>query len=219
MEVTLNQNLHQFFLLAPHELVNSLVTSVFRDTSESAFTLHGRDIDTRLRLGNSVQPDLLFTTDHQVLSVEMKLGAKCSPAQVLKYALLGLAVELSSGNPMRHDLLLIGQGSFRDQWREHFQSTTELRGFLSSTDVSAFMSKQPAHFHAHVNRFAEIVGQMQFGFLNYEELINLLEKASPGAADGSQGARVYRSLLQGVIEELRLRRLTRASGHSDSSQA
>ena len=167
MEVTLNQNLHQFFLLAPDLLRNELFAQLFGKPLQGQLSLHGRDVDEEFKLQNSVQPDLLFTSDAQIVSLEMKLGAKSSITQVIKYALLGLAVELKHGSQKEHFLGFLGAGSFANQWKEGFSSIAELREAIDKEDADVFLknSNRPAHFRAHTLRFAEIVRNLSFGCL------------------------------------------------------
>lgn len=83
MEVTLNQNLHQFFSLAPDSFRNELFGRLFDQEIPGALILEGRNVDAKFKLKNCMQPDLVFTSEAHVLSLEMKVGAKSSRNQVL----------------------------------------------------------------------------------------------------------------------------------------
>ncbi len=206
MEVTLNQNLHQFFLLAPDSLRNELFGRLFGRTLQGCLSLEGRDVDEKFRLQNSMQPDFLFTSTAHTVSFEMKLGSKSSLTQVLKYALLGLAVELKFGSETEHFLGFLGAGSFSNQWKERFDSIKELRHALAEVDCAPFLEKQP-YFRDHAPRFAQIVKSLSFCFVTYEELADHLLRESPLPSDVSPSAQVYRKLIEGVIGELHLRKL------------
>src|SRR5438105_3341620 len=110
IEVTLNQNLHQFFALAPYRLRDALHAHAFARPGSQEFRLFGRGVDGQFDLDNTMQPDLLFTSDVAAFSIEMKVGAQSTVSQVLKYALLGLAVELKTGRRLDHYLMLLGRG-------------------------------------------------------------------------------------------------------------
>jgi hypothetical protein len=207
MEVTLNHNLHQFLLLAPTTLMTRILRVAFGLTYKGPFTLHGRNVDAEFRLQNSVQPDLLLTTEDNAISVELKLGAKCSVSQVLKYALLGLAVELHRGHRIDHALLLMGRGEFRRQWYEQLSSCADLQAEIVSADLAGFMSRQPVHFREHSGRFAEIVRSLRLAYLDYERFAAVLREAFPREDEQSEGAEAYRNLLSGMIHELRRRTL------------
>ena len=211
MEVTLNQNLHQFFLLSPPRLVSRILEAALGATYEGAFMVHGRNVDAEFRLQNSVQPDLLLTTEGNTISIEMKLGAKCGISQVLKYALLCLAVELRGGSRMNHALVLMGRGAFRRQWYEQLSSCADLHAKLVSIDLTDFMGHQPAHFREHSERFGEIVRNLRLGYLDYEHFAAVLRNSVPCDEDKTEGADVYRKLLSGMIHEMSRRTLTTAS--------
>jgi len=207
MEVTLNHNLSQFFMLAPTALRNALFEELFFETFERRFRLHGRGVDTEFELSNAVQPDLLFVADEELVSIEMKVGAKSSVSQVLKYALLGLAGEMHVGAPRRHFLIFLGPGQFSDQWREKFSSSADLRRAISSTDMALFLQKQPVRFREYQARFNDIVLNMRIEFINYPCLAAFLRRASPTGVDDSPGAEVYRKLISGLVGELSRRQL------------
>ncbi len=207
MEVTLNHNIHQFFLLAPIALRKDWFERVFGQGFGGPFRLHGRNVDTEFTLENSVQPDFLFVSDDEVVSIEMKIGAKCSVSQILKYALLGLAVEMRFNRPLRHHLVLLGSGQFRNQWREQFHSLADLRDAIASADLAAFIKKQPARFQSRQERFGQIVNQMRLAFTSYQEFAAFLRGVAPAETDQSPGAEVYRNLTLGVVDELKRRHL------------
>ena len=69
MEVTLNHNIRQFFILAPDAFRNSLFEKLFRRGFDDAFVLHGRGIDSEFALENCMQPDFLFVSEANVVSL------------------------------------------------------------------------------------------------------------------------------------------------------
>lgn len=207
MEVTLNHNINQFFRLAPRGLRNQLFAKLFGRDFVTPFVMHGPEVDAEFELRNSTQPDLVFLSDRELVSFEMKVKAKCTIEQVLKYALLGLAVELKVGR-RDHFLVLLGSGTFATQWRNHFESIERLREAISTEAVAAFILKQSASLRAHSKRFSEIVDQMQLAFLNYDSFARLLRTVADGQGqEDSPSAEVYRNLIHGLIGEFERREL------------
>ncbi|MDD5228626.1 MAG: hypothetical protein PHN45_09260 [Methylococcales bacterium] len=206
MEVTLNQNLHQFFLLAPNLLRNELFSQLFRKNFQGDFFLEGRNVDEKFKLNNCVQPDILFNSETQTVAVEMKIGAKSSLNQVLKYALLGLAVELQQKCEKEHFLVFLGKGNFADQWDEKFESIGSLRDALMKENFEIFFANKPFYIE-HLSRFEQILRNLSIHFLNYEEFSSCLLRELPLTSDLSSGAQVYRKLIGGVIEEFKGRGL------------
>ena len=157
--------------------------------------MHGRGVDTDFEVVNAMQPDFLFISAAEMISIEMKVGAKSKIDQVLKYALLGLAAELRTGSTKTPDLGFLGVGNFSNQWREEFASPTELRYALNGADLRAFLQKQPVRFREHQGRFDSIVEQLHLGFINYERLAELLRGRSPSI----DGPDLWRSGLIAVL--------------------
>ena len=134
-----------------------------------------------------------------------KIRAKSDIEQVLKYALLALAVERKEHS--RENLLLfMGKGSFSSLWREGFASVEDMRKKLES-EKPKFMAGLPERFQGHKDRFEEIVSKLSFAFVNYSELAGMLDADAP-PFDGSKGSEVYRNLVDGMVGELGRRGLT-----------
>lgn len=207
VEATLNQLLRQFFLLAPSSLRNELFSGLFTSRFSRPFVLWDDDLESERAIEGATRPDLLFVSAAEVIAVEMKVAAGCSLREILEYALLDLAVELHVGDPRRHYLVLLGRGDFAGQWHEHFGSVTELRLALAREDLDAFLGTHPAHFREHEQRFRAIVAGLDIAFVNYAELAAFLGEARPSDADRTPGAEVYRKLIDGMLAELRRRRL------------
>jgi len=115
MEVTLNHNIRQFFLLAPDILRKRLFEKLFGRPFCGAFVMHGPGLDTEFALGNCMQPDFLFTSEAEVVSLEMKVKAKCSVDQKVS-AHQVLRTPFARSLPVRHsDLLGLPSARFRQE--------------------------------------------------------------------------------------------------------
>jgi hypothetical protein len=204
MEVTLNHNVRQFFLLAPDALRNRLFSELFNRSFPEAFILHGDEADEEFTLSNCTQPDLLFVSKGQVVCIEMKIEAKCTVDQIRKYALLGLAVELAVKHQKEHFIAVLGPGSFNAIFKERFES---LEAELAATACSSFQSKMPLRFRGHEERLREILGQMQLQFFGYKRFARFLENERPPQNVDSPGTEVYNKLIAGLVEEFRKRNL------------
>jgi hypothetical protein len=190
MEVTLNHNINQFLLLAPAALLPRLFNELFAREFKLEFEMHGQGVDADFKLENAVQPDFLFISAADVVSIEMKVGAKSSIEQVLKYALLGLAAELLAGSTKTHYLGFLGVGDFSSQWKEKFASPVELRHALNGVDLRTFLQTRRKRFREHQERFDNIVEHMHLGFFNYERFAEVLNAEVPPPTDKTPGAQV-----------------------------
>ena len=208
MEVTLNHNIRQFFLLAPDALRNKLFNELFGLQFGSEFVMYGSEIDTDFKLANCMQPDFLFVSETEIVCIEMKIAAKCSVDQVLKYALLGLAIEIKQERQKEHYLVLLGSGDFVGMFRERFESMAKLTEHIRNKDLNSFLLNKPAPFRKQPERLKQIVEQMDMRFLSYGQFARFLGEAEPPQTDKSPGAEVYRNLISGLVAELNRRKLS-----------
>src|SRR5438445_2686901 len=157
---------------------------------EGVFTLHGQEIDSYFGPANVMQPDFLFVSELAIVSIEMKVKAKSSIDQVMKYALLGLAAEKQQQK--QHYLVILGRGTLHEQFkRKHFATVDDLRRELGNTDVDEFLSGK-SKWRSRKERFCEILKNMTIEFWNYERFSKFLQDARPPDLDKSLGAEVCR---------------------------
>ena len=207
IEVTLNHNINQFLLIAPKSLHRRLFFAFFSKDFQLPFQMHGRGIDANFELVGAMQPDFLFISNDEVLSIEMKVAAKSSLEQVMKYVLLGLAVELKEGTQKMHHLGFLGAGRFQDQWKEKYKDIDSLRIALQSFEINAFLNKQPLKFRPFASRLRAILAEMEFGFVNYESIAAILRTELRNLTEQSPASEAYSNLIEGVLSELRTRDL------------
>jgi len=205
MEVTLNHQIKQFFALAPKSFRNRLFGRALKTTVSGEFVLVGSELDREYSLSNATQPDFLFTAPDATVSVEMKIEAKSNVSQVLKYALLGLAVEQQDKCRRKHHLIFLGVGGFGDLWKERFRSLGELKQVLE-TKKESFLDGRPERLRAERARYEEIVSTLSIGFLSYGAFADLL-RTERDSLDDSMGAQVYRNLIDGMLHELNERKI------------
>lgn len=208
LEVTLNHQLLMLLRLGPPSLRNNLAAAFFSTPPQAPLVLHDRDAEQALWKGDVMQPDVFLRSASDVFCIEMKIGAKCDIEQVVKYAVLGMACEIDDGLPRQHHFGLLGRESLRRQWALKIEDIDALRQRLREADLQAILKRCPAHLRSSGARLREIVDSMALGFLNYSDLARFLESQQPPDTDRTEGAAVYRNLLQGFLGELESRKLT-----------
>jgi hypothetical protein len=210
MEVTLNHNIKQFFLLAPAAFRHDLFAGLFPQSQlKETFEMEGREFDEKFALKSRMQPDFLFISEGEIVSIEMKIKSKCSVNQVLKYALLGLAVEIKQKARKEHYLVLLGSGNITGQFPQRFKSSDELIVAIKEKELlSRFLAEKPSVFRQEKQRLEQIVENMKVKFLNYKDLTDILIRAAPKETDQSAGAEVYRNLIDGLCSEISRRKLS-----------
>ena len=207
IEATLDQNLRQFFLLAPTLLRNELFASLFTRRFSHPLTLLSSSVESEFTLEVAMQPDLLFVSDIEAVVMAITLERTWSLTQVLEYALMTLALELHLGAPRRHCLALVGAGDFPSQWKGQYASVTELKIALDNKDPALFLRTRADRLRKHEDRFMEIVASLDMAFLSFADFATSLREAAPSDTDVSPGAEVYRNLIAGILAEFDRRRL------------
>jgi hypothetical protein len=189
-------------------LRNRLFESIFKRQISGEFVLAGAETDAKYRLDNAVQPDFLFTTEDITASLEMKISAKSSVTQVLKYGLLALAVEEDRGKKMEHVLAFLGPDTFSRLWAKGFASVDDLKMQVEVERSTCFrrLSGKAKRFREHESRYFEILSSLSIEFISYRSLADFLE-AEISPSDESMGAQVYRNLVVGMVEEMKVRGL------------
>jgi hypothetical protein len=186
-----------------------LFGALFEADLSLQFNLHGREFRDHIYVGDSVQPDFLFVSESEVVSLEMKIAAKSSVQQVIKYAFLGLAVEMKEGSQRAHYLGFLGVGEFHNQWKEKFESIESLRTELEKADLIAFLARQPMRFRDSEARLRRIIEELRFSFISYQGLAKVLRSDLPEESDSTSAAEVYTNLIRGLLAELHDRDLAR----------
>jgi len=204
MEVTLNHSITTYLLLAPPSFRTRLFKRCFGSCPSGEIQMHDQDIADDLDV--PIQPDFCFRSKSSVVSLEMKINAKSSINQFLKYLLLGLADEMSSKHKKEHYLGFIGTDSFSSLWKSEYKSPAELKKAAES-ELAVFLSEKGDHFVKHLPRFHEILSSVNVGFVTYRDIAKILIKSRPPTSDESEGAGVYRRLIQGLLSDLKVRKL------------
>jgi hypothetical protein len=213
IEVTLNLLLKQFLSLAPRQLRNQLFEKALGHAPVGDFVMAGRDVGSgwKCKVGEHVQPDFFFIGESSSIALEMKIGAKTSLDQVMKYGLLALGLEQAQEKEMKHSLIYLGGRKFFDLWKsdERFDTPEALRNTLANV---AFREKSTKFLNGKLlfeglrERFAEIISSLQIGFLNYNDFAEILGKETQ-SLDVSVDSRVYQNLIRGMMAELKRRGL------------
>jgi hypothetical protein len=90
MEVTLNHLTNVFFTFLPSKLLHQFFESALQQPLWSdEYDIFVRSLENVVDdIGDFTQPDAFFVGNKNTISIEMKVGAKSSLEQVMKYGLL-----------------------------------------------------------------------------------------------------------------------------------
>jgi hypothetical protein len=212
MEVTLNHILKFFFALAPASVPSRIIELAFGHKDASGLHLYSYSQERELPKWTSCQPDFVFIGSGSTLSLEMKLDHKSSVEQVLKYALLALALECShdkqdkaDDSRLAHRLVFLSKRGFQTLWSRS-ANIAELDQLRSSIDreIEQFADTHLCKVPDLRPRFESIAREMDLGFITYGQFVCLLESERVSAQGRSEGT--YAKLLDGMLAELVMRR-------------
>lgn len=222
MEVTLNQIINQFLCLAPSAFGNLVFERALGEPILGEFLFSGRDFAEKRPGWDTCQPDFQFISADGCSSVfiEMKIESYSRIDQVFKYAARALSNEQVRGGQMQSSLIFLGKSSFKGIWPKSLGITTVEH--LHSAIVSGQGSfcdlrlKNAADLRV---RFAQILTNMRFGFISYADFGEMVLAEHQSAV--TMGSMVYERLLDGMLQELRRRKLvpTEEAGHAANPSA
>lgn len=203
LEVVLNHQMELFFRLAPSDFVRRLFTSAFGSEFTDTYRVIGREFHQLFAVEGLTQPDLLFEGTRSSVAIELKLGAKTSLEQIVKYATLFALMPARQS----YGLLLMGPRGFPDLWRERFRTPAELSAALGELDRSILPRKLLRYLERHGAAVDAVLAQMRIGFLSYANFYTSLADEAGREAHHE----TYQRLLAGMMAELTERGLATAS--------
>ncbi len=200
LETILNHQMELFFRLAPNDLVQGLFVSAFGPEFTDSYCVIGREYHRTFAVEGVTQPDLLFEGTFSVAAIELKLGAKTSLEQIVKYAAL---FTLMPPARRAYGLLLMGPKSFPNLWRGKYQTVADLCPALMGFDRSIFSNKLQRYLERNGPAVEVLLPQIKIGFLNYRDFYTML------ANEFQRGPHheTYQRLLAGMMAELEERGL------------
>lgn len=212
LEVVLNHQMELFFRLAPDGLVRDLFSNAFGVDFADTYRVIGREFHQLFAVEGLTQPDLLFEGTRATVAIELKLGAKTSLEQIVKYATLFALMQ-----PARkaYGLVLMGPKGFQDLWREKFQAPADLSPALAGLDHSTLPGRLRRHLERRGNDVDVLLAQMKIGFLSYGDFhARLADEAKRGPHHDT-----YQRLLAGMMAELEERGLAVAPGDLSAKES
>lgn len=203
LEVVLNHQMELFFRLAPDDFVCRLFQAAFGGDVEDRYRIVGREFHKAFAVAGLTQPDLLFQGEASTVAIELKLAAKTSLEQVIKYACLFSLMPPVSG--MR-GLLFMGPRNFARLWRERFADADAVRTALGAVAAEALSPRLRRFLNARETGLHQLLPGIRIGFMSYADLHEHL------AAEARRGPhhQSWTRLLAGMMAELEERQLARS---------
>jgi len=208
MEVTLNHQCNLFFSLLPQELISNLFGTIFHHTFKDNFSYNSATTREFIEsIGSVTQPDLLFYGQKSLVGIEMKISAKSSLDQLMKYLVLSLLENEAADSQKQFYLLFLGKGDFTDLFKEKFASIDEMRKAFLAHPIPKKSRNGGIILEHYEEKLRKLSQNATIAYLNYGDLVALLLAQREMYIDDTAGNEVIRKLIDGLIQEIRSRRL------------
>jgi hypothetical protein len=210
MEQSLNHIFNIFFSLLPDSVLNEIIKNITKsfDSSESLAYQSQKGVDA-LNLGDMTQPDVFFVGEKSLVGIEMKINAKCSVEQVIKYACLFHFASLQNTKLNNFHLVLVGPSTFQKLFSPTFQNNTELQKTITLEQIPAESKKGKINLDPHKPKILKLIKNMSIDFINYSDFSEKLNSIVENIDKSSDYSQTIFKLINGVNEELLSRNLTK----------
>ncbi len=207
MEVTLNHQFNFFFRLLPENMYLDFFRSIVPGLVEDNYHYQNREDVEGLQLNDATQPDILFVGSKSIIGVELKIGAKTTFEQVLKYAMLFYFEQKRSGSAKVCNLIFFGSGSFSNLFKEKPSSVEELKGNLLVDMLPDVTKKGGISLVGEKEAIVEVARSMTIAFVSYSEVYTRLNELKSGIDKLSPYHDTPLKLIDGMLNELEIRGL------------
>ena len=206
MEVTLNHQFNLFFQLLPKSLFHLFFTQIIKELSDDDFQFQG---DSQLNIHGATQPDLFFKGEHSCIAIEMKISAKSSLDQVMKYAMLFHFSQKNDLKAKDNHLIFIGKGNLKNQFKEKFTSTDLIKDNLNTSLIPETTRKGNINLIEQKEDIISVAKAMSITFINYQNIFDLLTLVKDNTDTSSPYFDTVFKLINGLKEELISRKLSK----------
>ncbi len=178
MEVSLNQILNLFFYFLPNKIFYDFIWNILNKNIEGKdHTLYLKDIENLIDwIEWSTQPDFFFIGKNSNIFIEMKINAKSSLEQLMKYIFLHIKDCERENKQKELNLIFLWKNNFSNLWKEKFENIDELKAEFKKYEISDKMKKWDVDLLEYKEKIKEFWIEMNIWFLNYIDFSNFCEK-------------------------------------------
>ncbi len=204
LEVALNHQMELFFRLAPNSFANRFLATAFGAPIYDKYEVAGRELRNQLNDEGMLQPDIVLQGNANVVAIELKVGAKSSLAQLIKY----MTFFVTAGRDRAPSMLFMGPGAFADIWPERFQDAGEVWRAAREFDRLLLAPSWRAKYDAQRARIADVIPRTKLAFMSYQTFHDEIaqERLAAGCVHET-----YSRLLDGMAKELIERKLAKGT--------
>ena len=194
-EVPLNHLFTIFFSLAPAALSARLISAIAPGiTCNSAYLINIPRV-RRSKLPGICQPDLVFMADARTVFLELKIRARTSIEQILKYALAG---EVIRGNRDRPPALVFVGKSPTFAEVDVFEAQREAASFV----VPAKIERYADNLNVSLEQLIQAAHHMPVFRTSYTAIRSHLSSELETISAQAEGGETLRRLVKGMIRAL-----------------
>jgi len=207
MEVTLNHQFNLFFQLLPNQLYMLFFEAVFKNIEKDEYLYQSLfDIDA-LELKDATQPDIFFKGRNNLIGVELKIGAKSSLEQVVKYAILYHFSQKNDDKRKNCHLLYIGKGNSDNLFKDKKISILNVQDYINLEMLPDKTKKGKISLRHDKQDILKIAKEMSISYLSYQQVYELFKSLRTKIETTSQYASTIEKLIHGMQNELLVRNL------------
>lgn len=207
LEVALNHQMELFFRLAPNSFISRFLDTAFGAVLPDEYDIAGRALRKHLNIEGMLQPDIVFQGNKTVAAIELKVGAKSSLPQLIKY----LMFFVTAGQGRAPLMLFMGRGGFADIWPERFNNAAEIWRAVLDFDPLLLAPSWREKYEARRAAIAALIPQTRLAFMSYQAFHDEIAREQSASCGVHE---TYSRLLQGMAEELVERNLMRSANAS-----
>lgn len=206
-EEILNHVFDITFAIAPGTVLDLCFLRPLGFSDDGPFESLGREVRYRYGWGSSenvTQQDGLFVSKESVIGVELKLGAKSSPSQILKYASLFAWEEMHTGQRSNIGLTYVLEAKNKDQHWHNCGLGGDLldRTILEKVKVSDLPIRIQKLLSTHPHVINSVLDRMKLAAITWLELTESIILIKSGLDPCRPGDKTLINLLDGFIDQV-----------------
>lgn len=207
MEVTLNHIFNIFIRLCPKVILGEILGKITGDFGLENVVYQSRD-DVHNTYGKNVtQADMMLLDDSNVVAVEMKIGAKTSLDQLVKYAMLFHFEKEHSHKNKKHHLIYLTKSKFPKIFEEKINDIEDLTSRFDTSLIPDKTKSGSVELHKNKEEIVDILKNMNLYFITYTDFYNILNVIRDGIDIENKYSDMLITLICGITNELEDRKL------------
>ena len=206
LEEPLNHIFDIAFGIAPGLAINALLAKPLGIDDPGPFERLGREVADRypdMQGGNTTQQDGFYVSEQSLIGVELKLGSKTSPGQVVKYIALLASEQRYSGRRRDLGLLYITPSTNADasfQQGKICPDGSLPTDFLSRVPKSQMNPRIENIIAQCEGEIADVIERLRISHISWAELVANIRQLAAEHTDASPGSETLHRLLSGLAD-------------------